>query len=145
MPALEEYIKRYEAKTKDTFRPMEGFKLFFLPERGFCEIRVCEKAKGDDVRMVQIYQLCGDGRFWRDFANLLAQSLGISHAGSICIRQNIKAYMRFWGFKITKKEPLNDGSFIYYGKNSEGKLCRLSPICIHEDKKRISYLVTWEV
>ena len=35
---LDEYIKKYEQKTKDKFKPKEGFKLFYLPSRGFCEI-----------------------------------------------------------------------------------------------------------
>ena len=143
MPTLEEYIKKYEEKTRDKFKPKDGFKLFYLPDRGFCEIGVTTVF--DKQKMMIIYQLCGDGKFWRDFALLLAQTLKIDKLGSICIRKNIKAYIRFWGFKITKKEPLNDGSFIYYAQNTEGKTARLSPIHIHDDTSRISYLVTWEV
>ena len=138
--SLEEYIKIYEQKTKDKFAPNKACKLFYLPERGFCELKVAE-----DNSMLMIYQLCGDGKFWRDFATLFAQTLGIKALGSICIRENIRAYIRFWGYKITKKEPLSDGSFIYYAENNEGKKGRVAPIYIHEDKHRISYLVTWEV
>uniref|UniRef100_UPI0026EC752B hypothetical protein n=1 Tax=Megamonas hypermegale TaxID=158847 RepID=UPI0026EC752B len=69
----------------------------------------------------------------------------IKKIGSICIRKNVEAYIRFWGFKITKKEPLDDGSFIYYAENKEGKAARLAPIRIHDDPSRISYFVTWEV
>lgn len=140
MLTLEDYIKKYEEKTKDKFKPKDGFKLFYLPDRGFCEI-----AATQNNTMLMIYQLCGDGKFWRDFALLLAQTLKIDKLGSICIRKNIEAYIRFWEFKITKKEPLDDGSFIYYAKNKEGKIARLAPIHIHDDTSRISYLVTWEV
>lgn len=140
MPTLNEYIKKYEQKTKEKFKPKEGFKLFYLPERGFCEIAITQKNK-----MLMIYQLCGDGKFWRDFALVLAQTLKIKKFGTICIRKNIEAYIRLWGFKITKKEPLNDGSFIYKAENKEGNKARISPIRIHEDTSRISYLVTWEV
>ena len=141
MPTLEEYIKKYKEKTKDKFKPKNGFKLFYLPDRGFCEIGVTT-----DKSLLTIYQLCGDGKFWRDYATLTAQNLNIKKIGSICIRKNVEAYIRFWGFKVTKKEPLNDGSFIYYAENKEGKTARLAPIHIHDDDpSRISYFVTWEV
>lgn len=144
MPTLEEYIKKYEEKTKDKFKPKDGFKLFYFPDRGFCEIGVTTVYNGQ--KMMIIYQLCGDGKFWRDYATLTAQNLNIKKIGSICIRKNVEAYIRFWGFKITKKEPLNDGSFIYYAENKEGKTARLAPIHIHDDDpSRISYFVTWEV
>lgn len=143
MPTLEDYIKKYEEKTKDKFKPKEGFKLFYLPDRGFCEIGVITVF--NKQQMLVIHQLGGDGKFWRDYATLIAQSLNIKKIGSICIRKNVEAYIRFWGFKITKKEPLDDGSFIYYAKNKEGKTARLAPIHIHDDTSRVSYFVTWEV
>lgn len=143
MPTLEEYIKLYEKKTKDKFKPKDGFKLFYFPDRGFCEIGVTTVYNGQ--KMMIIYQLCGDGKFWRDYATLTAQNLNIKKIGSICIRKNVEAYIRFWEFKITKKEPLDDGSFIYYAENKEGKAARLAPIRIHDDPSRISYFVTWEV
>ena len=143
MPTLEEYIKLYEKKTKDKFKPKDGFKLFYFPDRGFCEIGVTTVYNGQ--KMMIIYQLCGDGKFWRDYATLTAQNLNIKKIGSICIRKNVEAYIIFWGVKITKKEPLDNGSFIYYAENKEGKAARLAPIRIHDDPSRISYFVTWEV
>lgn len=140
MLTLEDYIKKYEEKTKDKFKPKDGFKLFYLPDRGFCEI-----AATQNNSMLMIYQMAGDGKFWRDYATLLAQVLGIKKLGTICIRKNIEAYIRFWGFRITKKEPLDDGSFLYYAQNDEGKNGRVAPVHIHDDTARISYLVTWEV
>ena len=138
MPTLEDYIKKYEEKTKDKFKPKEGFKLFYLPDRGFCEIGVTTVF--NKQQMLVIHQLGGDGKFWRDYATLIAQSLNIKKIGSICIRKNVEAYIRF------KKEPLDDGSFIYYAENKEGKTARLAPIHIHDDDpSRISYFVTWEV
>jgi predicted PolB exonuclease-like 3'-5' exonuclease len=137
---LDEYIKKYEQKTKDKFKPKEGFKLFYLPSRGFCELSTTKNNS-----MLMIYQMAGDGKFWRDFATVLAQMLGIKKLGTICIRENIKAYIRFWGYKITKKEPLNDGSFIYYAENKEGKKARVSPVHMHDDITRISYYVTWDI
>lgn len=137
---LDEYIKKYEQKTKDKFKQKEGFKLFYLPSRGFCEIGTTQ-----DNSMLMIYQMAGDGKFWRDFATIFAQMLGIKKLGTICIRENIKAYIRFWGYKITKKEPLHDGSFIYYAENKEGKKARISPVYLHDDITRISYYVTWDI
>lgn len=140
MPTLEEYIARYEKKTGETFTPKAGFKLFYLPDRGFCEIAVA-----GHIEMVQAYQMCGDGRFWRDYITLLAQSLNIKMAGTFCIRTNVKAYARFFGYKITKKEPLPDGSFIYLAEDERGSHARLSPVHMHDDPNKITYLVTWEV
>ena len=140
MPTLNEWIKIYENKTKEKFYPKEGFKLFYLPSRGFCEIKII-----DNPYMLQIYQLCGDGHFWKDFADCMAQGMNIKIAGSLCIRNNILAYIRFWGYKIIKKEPLSDGSFVYIGLNKQGKKARFSPVFMHKDKTRRSYMVTWEV
>ena len=140
METFEEYIKIYEKKTKDKFVQNKACKLFYLPERGFCELMVAPNNS-----MITIYQVCGDGKFWKDFATLFAQILGIKKLGSICIRENILAYIRLWGYKVTKKEPLSDGSFIYYAENNEGKKARVAPTYIYDDKTRISYFVTWEV
>ena len=57
---LEEYIAKYEKRTGEKFEPKIGFKLFYLPARGFCEYKI-----DTDKNMVMIYQLCGDGKFWR--------------------------------------------------------------------------------
>lgn len=134
---LEDYIKQYEVRTKEKFVPHPGFKLFYLPDRGFCEYRVTED-------LVMIYQLSGDGRFWRDYGLLLAQLTHCSHLGTICVRDNIKAYIRFWGYVVDREEELPNGLVRYHCKHKEtGKAGLCSPAW--EDSGKVSYYVTWDV
>ena len=89
---LDEYIKKYEQKTKDKFKPKEGFKLFYLPSRGFCEIGTTK-----DNSMLMIYQMSGDGRFWRDFATVFAQMLGIKKTRYNMHTRKYKSLYSFFG------------------------------------------------
>lgn len=137
---LDEYIEKYEEKTKEKFKPHTEFKLFFLPSRGFCEYKV-DSEKG----LVMIYQLCGDGKFWRDFGNLLARLCHCRHLGTICSRSNIKAYIRFWGYRIVQEELLPAGLIRYHLREKQtGKPALCSPSWVDETGK-VSYFVTWEV
>lgn len=135
---LDEWIKKYEKKTNEKFEPHPGFKLFFLPERGFCEIKVDSEKK-----IVMIYQLCGDGKFWRDYGLLLAELTGCKHLGTICSRDNIKAYIRFWGYVVQKEEILEDGLKRYHciEKNS-GKKGLASPAWTDKETNKTSYYIT---
>ena len=134
---LDEWVKLYENKTKEKFEPHPGFKLFYLPDRGFCEYRVTED-------MVMIYQLSGDGKFWRDYGLLLAELTKCKKLGTICIRDNIKAYIRFWGYTIDKEEVLPDGLVRYHCKHKDtGKPGLCSPAW--EDNNKVSYYVTWDL
>lgn len=136
---LNGYIKKYEKRTKEKFEPKHGFKLFYLPDRGFCEYKIT-----DD--MVMIYQLCGDGKFWRDYGVLLAQLTGRKVIGTICIYKNIKAYIRFWGFKIVGSKNLADGLMKYYvEQKGTGKCGVCSPAWTDREKNIQAYFVTWEV
>lgn len=138
---LEKYIEKYEQRTGEKFEPKQGFKLFYLPDRGFCEYRV-----NTDDDIVMIYQLSGDGKFWRDFGLLLAQLTHCSHLGTICSRDNIKAYIRFWGYEIDREEPLPDGLVRYHCKqknNNKPGLC--SPAWTDKETGKVSYFITWEV
>lgn len=136
---LNDWIKKYEDKTKEKFESKKGFKLFYLPERGFCEYRV-------ENDMVMIYQLSGDGKFWRDFGLLLAQLTGCRHMGTICVRNNIKAYIRFWGYEIEQKERLPEGLVKYHCRQKEtGKTAVCSPAWTDNEKNLQAYFITWEV
>lgn len=133
---LEHYIKKYEQQSKEKFKPHAGCKLLFLPNRGFCEIYISKD-------MAMVHQLCGDGKFWKDYIDCLCTMIGIGQAGTICTR-NIKAYIRLFGFKIYYTETLSDGTNKYYISNETGKKGQCSPAWIEKDGK-ICFYVTWEV
>jgi len=136
---LDDYIQKYEKSTNEKFKPHPGFKLFYLPDRGFCEYHIDST---NDI--VMIYQLSGDGKFWRDYGILLAQLTNCHHLGTICSRNNIKAYIRFWGYRIDYEEQLPDGLLRYHCKQKEtGNSGLCSPAWT--DCGKVSYYVTWEV
>jgi len=141
MKTLDAWIKIYEKRTRENFEPKKDFKLIFLPDRGFCEYSV-------DIqkRMVMIYQLCGDGKFWRDIALVMADLYGCNYIGTICSRDNIKAYIRFWGYCIDYEEQLPEGLSRYHCKQkTTQKPALCSPAWIDKVTGKVSYYVTWEV
>lgn len=128
----------YKEKTGKDFIRAEAFKLFYFPEKGFCEIGILKD-------MVVAYQLCGEGWFWRRVLEILAVSLNMTHCGTICIR-HIKPYIRFWGYKIERTEETEDGKHkIYHCKNSEGKYLKCSPAWVDNETGEVAYFMTWEV
>ena len=134
---LDEWIKIYEKKTGEEFKPSDGFKLFFFPTRGFAEIRLTDK-------MVIIAQLCGDMMFWRNLVEFLSQAIGYEYAGTYCIR-NIKAYIRLCGFTIIRTETLDDGLKRYFCIDKHGKKGQASPAWISNNTGHAGYYITWEV
>lgn len=107
MATLQEWIERYNAKVEWPFERDERFNLYYVPDKGFCEIGM-----KDD--MVFINQLGGDGRFWKNAVDKMAKKLGIHTAGTQCLRKNIKAYIRLFGFRIDREEKLKDGASRYH-------------------------------
>ena len=134
---LEEWIKFYETKTKEKFVRDENYELFYLPDKGFCEIAVSDK-------MVVIKQLAGDGRFWKKFAEEIARKMNKKVCGSWCVRKAVRAWIRFFGFRIESVEELPDGCKRYHCKDSQDKRGLMSPAYDNNDKHK-AYFVTWEV
>ncbi len=93
---LYDYVKEYEEKTGEEFQTPQGFTLFFLPERGFAQMRIYEG-------MVVVFQVCGDLLFWFDFAKVMAASNGCKCVITTCIR-HILPYIRKLRCHIVKKE-----------------------------------------
>lgn len=135
---LEEWIKFYEEKTSQKFERDERFKLFYLPDKGFCEIMQTEK-------MTVINQLSGDGKFWKNFAEKIARINNSEMLGSWYIRKNVRAYMRLFGFKIIGEEILSDQLKRYRSIDKDGNKGLMSPSYDAKTKKHVGYFVTWEV
>ena len=140
---LEEWIALYEKKTGEKFEREEGFRLYYFPERGFCEILVDMKNK-----IVIAYQLCGDGWFWRRMIEFIAKALEYGVCGAVCIRRDIKAYIRFWKMKIRRTETTPEGLERYFCSDEYGKKLTCSPAWERvwpDGKKTYTYFMTWEV
>lgn len=103
---LEEWISLYEKKTRTKFEPDARAKLLFDAEKGFAEIGVTKD-------MVIIGQTCGEAKFWKQTAEIMAKARGITHLGTFCIR-NVKAYMKLFGAEIEKIEDAGAGYQRYH-------------------------------
>lgn len=98
---LEEWVELYTRKTGDKVDVPKGFSVNFLEERGFALIKAVPKDK-----MVMIYHMCGDARFWRDMAELAAVQSGMRYLAAICTR-NIEAYIKFWHWTIKEQQEID--------------------------------------
>ncbi|MBO6178550.1 MAG: hypothetical protein J6M62_03830 [Selenomonadaceae bacterium] len=129
---LEEWADLYEKKTGDKLDRSQKA-TFYFPDKGFGVYSVA-----DD--MIVILHVCGDGVFWRQIGEVLAIERGLHKLGAICVRKNIKAYLRCFDMKITNEEILKDGKIRYFFEHKHtGKLGRATPTNGDE------YLITWEV
>jgi hypothetical protein len=133
---LEEWIEKYNKKTPTKFERDEKYDLFFLPDKGFCEVGMT----GD---MVIIHQLCGDARFWKEKVSEMARTIGVKKCGTWCVRQQIKAYIRLFGYTVYKTEKTTEGLTRYYGREKNGKEGLMSPAFRFETGEQ-AYFVTWE-
>lgn len=133
---LEEWIERYNKKVPEKFMRDERYDLFFLPDKGFCEI-------GRTGDLVVVNQLAGDARFWKKHITDMARKTGAKMCGTWCIRKEILAYIRLFGYKICRIEPTEDGNR-YHIINNDGKKGLVSPAFVYEDGTQ-AHFVTWEV
>ena len=95
----EEWMELYMKKTGETnVQEPEGFTTFYVPTRGFAMFKADREGK-----ILMIYHLCGDAKFWKDFGEILCGINGLKCICTIVTRQ-IDAYIRFWGWKKVKEE-----------------------------------------
>ena len=120
MKTMDEWKQLYEQKSGEAFQQEEGFRLFFLPERGFCQMRV-------EGELLIVRQVCGDGQFWFDHSELLAAVVGCKAVGTLALRKNILAYIRHWGYRVDRTEELSDGLKRYYCTRKDGTWGQVSP------------------
>ena len=113
-----EWAAFYDKKNpEDPFSPTPGYDLYFVEAKGFCEVQFRET-------MAIIGQLAGDGRFFRDKVEEVARKLGIKEGGTICIRKEIRACIRLFGYRIEREEKLPDDievgdKVMAWGENGE--------------------------
>lgn len=135
---LDEWISYYNRKTPEKFERDTRFELFFSPDKGFCEV-------GQLGKFLIINQLAGDGRYWKEKVSAAARAAGIRVCGTWCIRRNIRAYIRLFGYKVEWTEDLG-GLKRYHCKDADGRKGLCSPAFRYDDKdKTQAYFITWEV
>lgn len=101
--SLREWFKIYEEKTQDKAEILKGFQLFYLPTRGFMMIKPIVTNEGG---VLYVDKVCGDGKFWRDHAELMAQALGFYAIITVCNR-NIDSYLKNFGAEILVVKEIN--------------------------------------
>jgi len=132
---LEEWIQFYEDKTKDKFELPQGMRLMWLPHRGFMVVAI-----DLNIKVLLIYLTCGDGKFWRDVAEMLALNNGLTKLMTICTRK-IEPYIRFWRWKITDKQE-KDGQIRYFCKDDMDRDVLVTHRGVDEKSGQATYYVT---
>ncbi len=136
---LSEWIAIYNKKTGDKFVPDGRYKLFYFPDKGFCEIHV-----DTDLKMVVVYQLCGDIHFWRYLVEFLCQALGYHVCATYCIRP-IKPYLRLLHIDIRQVEYTPIGERYYGEEKYTGQWFVASPAEVMSLGGIREYYITWGV
>lgn len=132
---FDEWVERYNRKIPEKFKRDNRFALFYLSDKGFCELLATDK-------LVVMGQVSGDGRFWKKFAEDTARALGLKACGTYCGRKEVLAWIRLFGFKVTKIEE-KDGFKRYHAVGKDGGWYLMTE-CVFENGVR-SHWVTWEV
>lgn len=133
--SLKEWVKIYEEKTGDKAELPAGYRLFYLAERGFASM----KPSLEDKMMV-VYQVCGDAKFWRDHAELYAATMGLDYVASICTR-HIKPYIRGFGWSIISEQCIN-GQYRFNCQDSIGRKVIITHKDINDITGEPEYWVT---
>ena len=128
---LEEWIELYNKKVPEGFKRDKRYSLFYLAEKGFAEF-------GDSGTTIVVYQMCGELKFWRFFAETLARKLGYKSIGTIAVR-HIKPYLRLTGFVPYKIEKTPQGDRYFCTDKNTGQKGQASPA------GEGTYYITWEV
>lgn len=134
---LDGWIAKYNSKTPEEFERDERFELFYLPNKGFCEV-------GQSGDMIIINQLCGDARYWNAKVSEMARKVGAKMCGTWCIRDGIRAYIRLFGYRVKSVDKLKDGLCRYHCVNADGKRGEVSPAFTYRKGGTHAYFITWE-
>ena len=136
---LEEWIDFYNQKTPEKFVRDKRYELFFSPEKGFCEVGMTDN-------MMIIHQLAGDARYWEKRVRKAAKRIGLKMCGTWCVRKEILAYIRLFGYRVERTEELPDGLKRYFCRHKNtGKSGLASPAFYFKDNGAQAYFITWEV
>ena len=91
-------------------------------------------------KILMIFSTCGDARFWRDVAEMLALNNGMTKLMTICIRK-IEPYIRFWHWKIMEKQEVN-GQNRYFCIDELGRNVLITHRGFNEETNLPTYVIT---
>ena len=128
---LEQWIAQYNKKVPEGFKRNERFELFYLPEKGFAEVM-------DTGKMILVYQVSGDFKFWRNFVEKIARRLGYTRAGTLCCRK-IKPYLRMANAVPYRIDETPQGARYFCRDKHTGLEVEAAPL------NDGLYCITWEV
>lgn len=136
---MDEWVAAYNRKNPQApFERDDRYALFFQPEHGFCEVMFTDE-------MTIINQLGGEAGYWKAAVSHAAGMSGIHIGGTWCIRNNIVAYLRLFGYGIDHTEELKDGLKRYYVIHKKTKKKGLASPAFRYADGRQAYFVTWEI
>lgn len=136
---FEEWIDFYNSKTPTRFIHDEEYSLFFSPVKGFCEMGV-DKEHG----VICLNQTAGDGRWWKRFAEKIAQGLNIKKGTTFLCRRAVLAYIRLFDYKVKKTRMVGKSPKYVCRKNSDRKYFVAAPTGLFNDGVQL-YHIEWEV
>lgn len=132
---FKKWVDKYEKQTGEKAILPPDYVLQFLPDRGFSSYKVDNEGK-----MLVIYQTCGDIKFWRDVAELIAQTNNLDCLCTSCLL-DINTYMRLFGAEIIHIEQ-REGQKRYTCKDSLGRKVVATYRGINKDTGKPCYWVT---
>lgn len=132
---LREWVEIYKNKTGEDVLLPKGFVMYWLPERGFAQMKVDVEGS-----ILMIHMMCGDIRFWLDMAKLMCMQNNIDHISSICTR-TIESYIRIFNWQVVE-EFNKDGFKRFICRDSAGCKVMISPKGVDENSGEVSYWVT---
>lgn len=132
--SLEDWIELYEEKTGDKAAWLDGYRLFYMAERGFATMKPDIEGK-----LMIVHMTCGDGKFWRDYAEMRGLELGLEAVGTICTRP-ILPYIRSFGWEILRDEEV-DGKHRYWCQDSIGRKVICTYMCEGDEGQPPQYWV----
>lgn len=138
---FEEWVKIYEAKTGDKHVEERGVRTIWDERRGYAQFML-----DSDRRVLTVIEVCGDGRYWYNFAVEFCREHNVPLLCTTCTRK-ILPYIRSWGGKITKKEiqPERHNGYKIEGITDKGMPFHCWPRWWDESKQRNAYYLVVEV
>lgn len=135
MKSFEQWIAAFNKKVPEGFQRDERFTLFYLPDKGLCELAATEK-------MMIVGNVSGDGRFWKKFAEKLARKFGLKVGGTTLARTAFPAWARLLDYKVIKVDEQN-GLKRYQGINPNGNWLIMTEHIVEGGALRAH--ATWEI
>lgn len=129
---LEQWVARYNKKIPEGFKRDERFALFYSPEEGFAEL-------WDSGKAIFYNQVCGDFKFWFNFAMRLASDLG-REVFIAPLSRAIRPYLRLGGFNIEREIETPHGKQFFCRHKDTGQQGIAYPT-MYQSRSKIYYFV----